>query len=97
MATIAELIGRSRTAYQALATVGEAVDDEWEYITDLQRAWLAALDQLVTTRGAEGSDAQVEAAVDRLIDEVGRISDPHRAIDWLSTFPQAILLAIGEA
>ena len=24
-------------------------------------------------------------------------SDPHRAIDWLSTFPQVVLLAIGLA
>ena len=30
------------------------------------------------------------------IDEIGRIEDPHRAIDWLSTFPQVVLLAIGE-
>ena len=36
------------------------------------------------------------AAVDRAIDEIDRITDPHRAIDWLSTFPQVVLLAIGE-
>jgi len=36
------------------------------------------------------------AAVDRLIDEVGRIADAHRAIDWLSTFPQVLLAAMGE-
>ncbi len=38
----------------------------------------------------------VDAAIDRLIDEVDRITDPHRAIDWLSTFPQVALLALGE-
>ena len=32
-----------------------------------------------------------DAAVDRAIDEIGRIDDPHRAIDWLSTFPQVVL------
>ena len=38
-----------------------------------------------------------DAAKDaRAIDEIGRISDPHRAIDWLSTFPQVVLLALGE-
>ena len=31
-----------------------------------------------------------------LIAEVGLITDPHRAIDWLSTFPQVVLLAAGE-
>ena len=35
-------------------------------------------------------------AIDRAIDEIGRIADPHRAIDWLSTFPQVVLLALGE-
>ena len=36
------------------------------------------------------------AAIDRAIDEIGRISDPHRAIDWLSTFPQVVLIGLGE-
>ena len=33
------------------------------------------------------------AAIDRAVDEIGLIEDPHRAIDWLSTFPQVVLLA----
>jgi hypothetical protein len=33
--------------------------------------------------------------VDRAIDEIRRIEDPHRAIDWLSTFPQVVLVAVG--
>ena len=24
------------------------------------------------------------------------ITDPHRAIDWLSTYPQVVLIALGE-
>ena len=50
-------------------------------------------------REARGDDAaapDVSAAVDRAIDEVGLITDPHRAIDWLSTFPQVVLVAFGE-
>ena len=35
-------------------------------------------------------------AIDEAIVEIGSIADPHRAIDWLSTFPQVVLLAIGE-
>ena len=38
-----------------------------------------------------------EAAIDRAIDEIGRIEDPHRAIDWLSTFPQVVLVALGAS
>ena len=35
-------------------------------------------------------------AVARVVDESGLIADPHRAIDWLSTFPQLALVALGE-
>jgi hypothetical protein len=34
--------------------------------------------------------------VERAVDEIGRISDPYRAVDWLSTFPQVVLTALGE-
>jgi hypothetical protein len=40
---------------------------------------------------------ELESAIDELIAEVDRITDPHRAIDWLSTLPQAALVALGEA
>ena len=36
------------------------------------------------------------AAIDRAIEEIDLITDPHRAIDWLSTFPQVVLLAPGS-
>ena len=32
-------------------------------------------------------------AIELAIDEAGLIRDPHRAIDWLSTLPQVVLLA----
>ena len=92
---VAELVERSRTAYEGLVEAAEAVDDEWQYIADLQAAWLAELDRVAATRGAEPSAPGGEAAIQRLIDEIARIKDPHRAIDWLSTFPQAALLALG--
>jgi hypothetical protein len=47
-------------------------------------------------RGDETTDPLVAAAIDGAIAEIGLISDPHRAIDWLSTFPQVVLLALGE-
>ena len=39
---------------------------------------------------------EVSAAIDHAIDEIARIEDPHRAIDWLSTFPQVVLVSLGE-
>lgn len=41
--------------------------------------------------------AELEAAIDRLVAEADMVTDPHRAIDWLSTLPQATLVALGEA
>jgi hypothetical protein len=35
------------------------------------------------------------AAVDTAIEEIALIADPHRAIDWLSTFPQIVRLALA--
>ena len=94
MATVAELIDRSRGAYAALAEVGEQMEDAWPYVVDLHAAWLAELDSIEASRGSEPATEDTEAALDQLIEEIGRIADPHRAIDWLSTFPQAVLLAL---
>jgi hypothetical protein len=33
--------------------------------------------------------------VHEAIAEIGLIADPHRAIDWLSTFPHVVALALG--
>ncbi|HLO35163.1 MAG TPA: hypothetical protein VK194_03740 [Candidatus Deferrimicrobium sp.] len=35
-------------------------------------------------------------AVAALVAEAEAIEDAHRAIDWLSTFPQVLLIALGE-
>jgi hypothetical protein len=80
-------------AYEELVSVAEDVEDEWLYVQDIAAAWRTELER------AAGSTAPVApaaaAAIERLTDEVRRITDGHRAIDWLSTFPQAVLLALG--
>jgi hypothetical protein len=38
----------------------------------------------------------IGAAIVLLADEAARITDPHRAIDWLSTLPQVALASLGE-
>ena len=94
--TIQTIIERALDAYAALAELGEEIEDEWSYVSDLVEAWRARLTEVADARATEPAPPQVIAAIDRTIDEVGRITDPHRAIDWLSTFPQVLLLAIGE-
>jgi len=94
--TISEAIGRASSAYAALAELGETIEDEWSYVTDLTAAWQARFDSVAAARGDESIDPGGRAAVDAAIDEIGQITDPHRAIDWLSTFPQVVLLALGD-
>ena len=94
--TVQPVIERALDAYSALAELGEDVDDEWSYVNDLAEAWRDRLAEVADRRGPEATTEEVAAAVDRAIAEIGLIVDPHRAIDWLSTFPQVILLALGE-
>lgn len=86
------LVARALVAYDELVSLAEEVEDEWSYVQDLSGAWRAELED-----AAEGPGTpRAAAAVERLVDEIARITDPHRAIDWLSTFPQAVLLALGR-
>jgi hypothetical protein len=94
--TIGDAIDRAADAYAVLGELGEEIDDEWSYVTDLTEAWRSRLDEVVSGRRADPVTDEVSAAIDRAIDEIARIEDPHRAIDWLSTFPQVVLLALGE-
>jgi hypothetical protein len=93
--TIRDVLTRALDAYAALELLGEEIEDEWTYVTDLEAAWRARLTDVADERAAEGATPDVTAAIDRAIDEIGRIEDPHRAIDWLSTFPQVVLVAVG--
>ena len=88
-------VARALAAYAELIALAEDVDDEWGYIQDLSQAWRTELERAGGVLGAADAGSVAVAAIDRLVDEVGRITDAHRAIDWLSTFPQAVLLALG--
>lgn len=97
MATISELMTRATTALDALVAVGEAVEDEWQYVTDLAGAYRARFAAVAAARGTETVDEATDAAVTLVAEEAALIADPHRAIDWLSTLPQVVLLALGES
>ena len=83
-------------AYEDLASLAEDVEDERTYVNDLHAEWRDRIEKLVDERGSEVVSALQDAAISGAIDEIGRISDPHRAIDWLSTFPQIVLVNLGE-
>jgi hypothetical protein len=94
--TLGDQARAALAALERLASLAEEIEDEWTYVTDLYAAWQERIEELIDERGSESVTSLQEAAIGRAIDEVGRISDPHRAIDWLSTFPQVVLVALGE-
>ena len=97
MSSAPALVERVIDALERLAGLGETIADEWTYIHDLETVWTARLRAVAASpTGPSTPDAELEAAIDELVAEAGRIVDPHRAIDWLSTYPQITLLALGE-
>ena len=94
--TVRSTLDRALDALDGLQQLGEDIEDEWTYVTDLGEAWRSRLEGVVAARGDEALNEAASAAVDRAIDEVSLISEAHRAIDWLSTFPQVVLVAVGE-
>ena len=95
--TIADLIDRALAGFDVLAATAAPVEDEWQYVADLETVWKGRLRAVAEARGGEPAPAGTEAAIAALVEEAGRIPDPHRAIDWLSTLPQVALAALGEA
>jgi hypothetical protein len=93
---IQAVVDRALEAYSGLVELGESIEDEWSYVNGLAEAWERRLTDVAGQRGPELVPVAVGNAIERVVDEIGLIEDPHRAIDWLSTFPQVVLLALAE-
>ena len=94
--TIDAAIELALDTLDSLTTLGEDVEDEWQYVQDLADTWRSRLEAVADARGGEALAADRGGAIARASAEAERIDDPHRAIDWLSTFPQIVLAALGE-
>ncbi len=94
--TIGEAVRQALDAYDALEQLGDEVEDEWQYVTDLAETHRLALAAIAEREGSREVSPDAAAAIDEAIVEIGLIEDPHRAIDWLSTFPYVVSLALGE-
>jgi hypothetical protein len=86
---------RAAAAYQTLADLAETVEDEWQYVTDLVEAYMPSLGALAGAEPMRVLSAPAVNAVVEAIAEIALITDPHKAIDWLSTFPHVVALAMG--
>ena len=110
--TRAAALAAALAALDDLADLGETVEDEWSYVTALADAGRARLraaagdvaaGDVPAGDSAAGDSAAAPLARERGIAvaaacaEVAQITDPHRAIDWLSTFPAVVELALGPA
>jgi hypothetical protein len=95
-ATVSDVLDRALAGFDSLAAAAEPIADEWQYVTDLGTVWRARLGSVAAARGTEPAPPGSGEAIDVLVGEAARITDPHRAIDWLSTLPQVALAALGE-
>jgi len=82
-------------ALERLAELGESIEDEWTYVTALAEAGRSRLRTAAGVDTAAPLAPELGAAVAGACAETARIVDPHRAIDWLSTFPAVVELALG--
>lgn len=96
LATIDDAVRTALDAYAGLQEVAEGVEDEWMYIQELTAAHRERLEAIAAEDSDRPLDQAVSAAIVAACAEVGRISDPHRAIDWLSTFPSVVAVALGR-
>jgi hypothetical protein len=95
--TIGNLLDAAIAAEEALAELGESIEDEWSYVNDLRQAWLDRLTEVADgPLGGQAAESFLIDAIQLAIDEAGLVHDPHRAIDWLSTLPQIVLMATGS-
>ncbi len=96
LATRGLALAAALAALDGLAELGETVEDEWTYVTALAGAGRSRL------RASAGVDPGAPLAPDRgaavaaACAEATMIVDPHRAIDWLSTFPAVVELALAS-
>ena len=94
--TVADLVDSALAAFDSLASTAEPIEDEWQYVTDLVAVYRGRLAQVASARAGEPLAPREAFAIDAAIEEAGLITDPHRAIDWLSTLPQVVLFTVGE-
>jgi len=94
--SVAAVLDAARAGYDDLLAVAEDIEDEWPDTDALAAAWRDRFGEVEAARGSESVSPSVVTAVEVLVAEARRIDDPHRAIDWLSTYPQVLLLALGE-
>lgn len=97
MATVADCIARALEGFDALVLAAEPVEEEFQYVADLGTVWRGRCSAVVAAHGDDPAPAGAAEAMDALVGEAALITDPHRAIDWLSTLPQVALAALGEA
>ena len=90
-------LGMALAALERLAELGETIEDEWPYVTALAEAGRTRMGSAAGPDPAAPLAPDRAAAVAAACAEIARITDPHRAIDWLSTFPAVVELALVAA
>ena len=82
------------SAFEALVALSEEVEDEWLFVNDLATIYGELLADLRERLGHTEVAASAAGALEEAAAEVRLLTDPHRAIDWLSTLPQVVSFAL---
>lgn len=85
------------SAFEALVALAEEIEDEWLFVNDLSTEYGGRLEELRSAFGGAELPADTVGALEELAAEVRLIKDPHKAIDWLSTYPAVAALALEGA
>jgi len=94
---VRDAIDGALDSYSVLQELAEEVEDEWMYVQDLTAAHRSRLEAIAATDGDDPVGPAVARAIETACDEIALVTDPHRAIDWLSTFPSVVAIALGRA
>ena len=75
--TIDAQVRDALAAYDELSSLGEDIDDEWTYVTDLSTAWRERIEEVVAQRGAEPVAPPAQAAI------AGAICGAYKGVETL--------------
>ncbi len=93
-ATRREALALALDAYTTVTLTAEAVAAEQTYVAALAATGRSRLARAAGSAPDVPLSPEAAGAVVAAAREAGRIADPNRAIDWLSTFPAIVELAL---
>ena len=100
MATCMSALAAQRDLFDRLTTLGETVVEALDYTQVISVAGAAEIDRTIIALGSRELPAPLITGLDALHAACERVltaSDPHRAIDWIGTYPRLLTTLLVAA